>query len=160
MPTATWIARSSLIVTSLVAPSDRQEVNCNSKDASCCQLRVSSSTLCKKKIQGLKERSVAKKSQPIIKASIKKKCNFEGCINQARGKGGVCHTHGAKRKRCTFEGCTKGVIKGGVCVTHGATTKRCTFEGCTKYADREEESALHMAQRRSLNVVASRDVSI
>jgi hypothetical protein len=39
----------------------------------------------------MKERSVAKKSQPIIKASIKtkkKKCNFEGCINQARGKGG------------------------------------------------------------------------
>ena len=94
-----------------MAHSDRQEVNCNSKDASCCLLR-GIPPLCKKKIQGMKERSVAKKSQPIIKASIKtkkKKCNFEGCINQARGKGGVCHTHGAKRKRCTFEGCTNGV---------------------------------------------------
>jgi hypothetical protein len=63
------------------------------------------------------------------------------------------------RKRCTFEGCTKGAIKGGVCVTHGATRSDVVSWGVQSMLS-EEESALHMAQRWSLNVVASRDVSI
>jgi len=63
------VDRSSLIVT-LVAPIDRQEVNCNSSKDASCQLSIPPQS--KKKIQGLKERSVAKKSLSDIKTRIRK----------------------------------------------------------------------------------------
>jgi hypothetical protein len=132
MPTATLIKRGgssalflqSSLVVELVASSSgggshsREADNCNgTKDAS---ISVASSQS-KNKIQRLlKEKMVAKKSQPGVKKRIRKhkQCNHEGCTNQAV-KGGVCVTHGAKHKRCRFEGCTNQVQKGGVCTTHG-----------------------------------------
>jgi hypothetical protein len=98
--------------------------NCNSlKDAS-------SSSLLSIPPQSKKEKMVVKKSQPGVKASIRKnkRCCSMGCANQAQ-KGGVCITHGAKMKQCSFEGCTNGVIKGAICVTHGAMVKHCSFVG-------------------------------
>ena len=92
-----------------------------------------------KKTKGrrLKEKSVIKKSQPDVKSSIRtrKKCIQKECTKDARGKGGVCITHGAKVKaikHCSHGGCTNQSKKGGVCITHGAKKKRCSFEGCTK----------------------------
>jgi hypothetical protein len=87
--------------------------NCNSlKDAS-------SSSLLSIPPQSKKEKMVVKKSQPGVKASIRKnkRCSSMGCANQAQ-KGGVCITHGAKMNRCSFEGCTKQAQKGGVCCRH------------------------------------------
>ena len=79
------------------------------------------SILRSKTIQGSKERMVTKKSQPAVKARIRKTCSTDGCANGAK-KGGVCWTHGAKKYVyiCNHKGCTKKVRKGGVCVTHGA----------------------------------------
>jgi hypothetical protein len=207
MPTATLIKRggssssSSSLVVELVASSSSgggggrshsQEVdNCNGKDASISvAISQSKQKICnsggdevsilrsKKKIQGSKETSVAKKSQPAVKAQIKtrkrKKCSHEGCTNIAvRGgvcithgakvevkrcghegcdnkvvKGGVCVTHGAKRKRCSSEGCTNQFVKGGVCVTHGAKMKRCNFEGCTNGAKKGGVCVTHGAKRK------------
>eukprot|EP00984_Skeletonema_dohrnii_P004456 scaffold1583_cov123-Skeletonema_dohrnii-CCMP3373.AAC.6 len=64
-----------------------------------------------------------------------KKCNFEGCTNQARS-GGVCRRHGAKAKKCNSEGCTNFAQNGGVCWRHGAKAKakKCSSEGCTNLA--------------------------
>jgi hypothetical protein len=125
MPTATLIKRGgsssssqSSVVVSLVSSSSSgggshsQEVDkCNGKDAS---ISVASSQSKNKIQQRLKEKTVAKKSQPgVIKASIKTR----------------------KKKKCSHhEGCTNQVVKGGVCVTHGATLKQCSFEGCAKQA--------------------------
>ena len=159
---ATWRGGSTSYPSSVVAavPSDdggighhQEVVNCNSKVASISIIPPRM----KKTIH--KKKSIVKKSQPSVKASVRtrtkkrcshegctnhvqkggvcvthgakvKRCNFEGCTNQSK-KGGVCVTHGAKVKRCSHEGCTNGVIKGGVCVTHGAEKKRCSFNGCT-----------------------------
>jgi hypothetical protein len=152
MPTAKLIKRGgsssdTSLVVELVALSSsggiishRQEVdNCNSlKDAS---ISVASSQSKNKIQQRHKEKVVAKKSQLGVKPTIMKKkpkrCNHEGCTNQAI-TGGVCVSHGAKRyvyihggkvvkvtrKRCSFEGCTNQAQKGGVCITHGAKKKR------------------------------------
>jgi hypothetical protein len=159
MPTATQIPRSSLLLSSsssvvvtLVSSSSvgsslcREEVvnsNCKDQDTSISIVNCpSKQKICnsggdevsilqsKKKMQGLKETSVAKKSQPGVKAKIRKKCSAEGCTNQVQ-KGGVCKAHGAEVKRCSFEGCTNQAITGGVCITHGAKVKRCSRKGCT-----------------------------
>ena len=76
-----------------------------------------------KKMQGSKEKRVAKKSQPGVKAKIRKKCSAEGCTNQVQ-KGGVCKAHGAEVKRCSFEECTNQAQKEGVCITHGAKREK------------------------------------
>jgi hypothetical protein len=92
-----------------------QEVdNCNGKDAS---ISVASSQSKNKIQQRPKEKTVAKKSKPGVKArKYVYICTFKGCTNQAV-KGGVCITHGAKRYVyiCSFEGgCTNQAQKGGV----------------------------------------------
>ena len=88
------------------------------KDAS---ISVASSPI-KNKIPRLKEKTVAKKSQPGVKKRIR------------------------KHKRCSHEGCANEARKRGFCVTHGAKLKQCNFKGCTKY-DRREEFAGRMVQK-------------
>jgi hypothetical protein len=96
-----------------------------------------------------KKKPVVKKFQPGVKASmrIRKKCNFDGCINIAV-RGGVCVTHGAEKKRCSHEGCANYVQKGGVCVTHGATKKRCSHEGCTNGVVKGGVCITHGAEKK------------
>jgi hypothetical protein len=162
MPTATLIKRGgsssssqTSLVVELVASSSgigshsREFDNCyGTKDAS---ISVAKSPR-KKNIQRLKEKIVAKKSQPGVKPTImkkKKRCSSMGCTNQAY-KGGVCTTHGAikKHKLCSHVGCTKQAVKGGVCVTHGAIKKpkRCSFNGCTNQVKKGGVCVTHGAK--------------
>jgi hypothetical protein len=178
MPTATLIPRngsssshpSSVVVTlvssSSVGSSLCQEVdnsNCKDKDTSpSTEQKIRNSggdevsiLRSKKKMQGSKEKTVAKKSLTGVKAQIKirkrKRCSFEGCTNIAQ-KGGVCVTHGAKveKKRCSHMGCTNQVVKGGVCITHGAIVKKkhCFFEGCTNQVVKGGVCFTHGATRK------------
>jgi hypothetical protein len=188
MPTATLIPRngsslshSSSLVFTLVSSSsvgssslchDVVTSNCEDKDTSIISIVNSQSKnkirnsggdkvsilRSKKKIQGSKEKTVAKKSQPAVKARIRKTCSTDGCANGAK-KGGVCVTHGAKvtYKRCSHVGCTNGVIKGGVCVTHGAKRMSCSFEGCINKAN-SGGVVKRMEQRNMSIFAASRDV--
>jgi hypothetical protein len=140
---------SSAVAEDAVQPSDddgiighhQENVNCNSKDAS---ISIIPPRL-KKTIH--KRKPVVEKSQPGVKASIKKRwrqCSHVGCTNVVY-KGGVCVTHGAKIKQCSYEGCNNKVKKGGVCVTHGAKKKQCSFEGCTNGAVQRAGRSLYHA---------------
>jgi hypothetical protein len=62
-----------------------------------------------------------------------KRCNSEGCKNQAYYAEGVCVRHGGKRL-CSKDGCTNQVYSGGVCIRHGAKVKLCNSDGCTNQA--------------------------
>jgi hypothetical protein len=172
MPTATLIPRngsslshpSSVVVTLVSSSSVGSSLvnsNCKDQDTSISpsknKIRNSggdevSILQSKKKMQGSKEKKVAKNSQPGVKAKIRKKCSFEGCSNFSQW-GGVCWTHGAKveKKCCSHEGCTNGVIKGGVCITHGAKVKRCNFKGCTNQVQKGGVCIKHGAKVKRCN---------
>jgi hypothetical protein len=117
----------SSVAKDAVQPSDddgiighhQEVVNCNSKDAS---ISIIPPRL-KKTIH--KRKPVVKKSQPGVKASIKK-----------------------RRRQCSHVGCTNVVYKGGVCVTHGAKIRQCSFEGCTNGAVQRAGRSLYHAWRK------------
>jgi hypothetical protein len=164
MPTATLIPRSSLLlsssssssaavvtlVTSSSVSSLHYEVdNSNSKDKDTSFSIVNSqskqkicnsggdevSILRSKKIQGSREKTVAKKSQPGVKKRIRKK------------------------KQCSAEGCTNKVMKGGVCWTQQTWQRNdATSRVVTPMPGGKKESVSHTAPR--LSDAATRDVPI
>jgi hypothetical protein len=64
-------------------------------------------------------------------------CWHGGCTKKARGRDGLCVSHGAKVITCSFKGCTNNALSKGVCKRHGAEVaarRRCNHEGCNNEA--------------------------
>ncbi|KAF8675985.1 hypothetical protein HU200_047488 [Digitaria exilis] len=78
--------------------------------------------------------SSSETTNPHLRNSNTKSCEFPGCMKGARGASGRCIAHGGGR-RCQKPGCQKGAEGRTIfCKAHGGG-RRCQFLGCTKSAE-------------------------
>ncbi|KAG2590191.1 hypothetical protein PVAP13_5NG280400 [Panicum virgatum] len=78
--------------------------------------------------------SISETTNPQLRNSNTKNCQFPGCMKGARGASGRCIAHGGGR-HCQKPGCLKGAEGTTIyCKAHGGG-RRCQFLGCTKSAE-------------------------
>eukprot|EP00984_Skeletonema_dohrnii_P014911 scaffold6370_cov78-Skeletonema_dohrnii-CCMP3373.AAC.3 len=85
----------------------------------------------KKEATAKSRKRLCSEEDDVVPKKVSKLCSTDRCTNIARGGGGVCHRHGAKRVLCSTVGCTNLSSKGGVCKRHGNKVKVCNADGCT-----------------------------
>ncbi|CAO2176679.1 unnamed protein product [Urochloa humidicola] len=100
--------------------------------------------------------STSETTNPQMRNSNTKGCQFPGCMKGARGASGRCIAHGGGR-RCQKSGCQKGAEGRTIyCKAHGGG-RRCQFLGCTKSAEgRTEHCIAHGGGRRCSHEGCSR----
>ncbi|RLN22459.1 hypothetical protein C2845_PM07G16120 [Panicum miliaceum] len=100
--------------------------------------------------------STSETTNPQLRSSNTKSCQFPGCMKGARGASGRCIAHGGGR-RCQKPGCQKGAEGTTIyCKAHGGG-RRCQFLGCTKSAEgRTDNCIAHGGGRRCSHEGCSR----
>ncbi|KAG8044880.1 hypothetical protein GUJ93_ZPchr0008g12228 [Zizania palustris] len=95
-------------------------------------------------------------TNPQLRNSNTKNCQFPGCVKGARGASGLCIAHGGGR-RCQKPGCQKGAEGRTIyCKAHGGG-RRCQVLGCTKSAEgRTDHCIAHGGGRRCSHEGCSR----